>query len=98
VATVVATPASSSFQIGANPWFGVDQNDGGAASGTDIRTGMNKMSKATMTIDQNGTTRCVSVCCRSQAIARRPVRRRAHACRRATELPRRRPRRHANSR
>jgi hypothetical protein len=63
VATVVATPASSSFQIGADPWLGVDQNDGGAASGTDVGSGTSEMSKATVTIDENGTTQCVSVCC-----------------------------------
>jgi hypothetical protein len=63
VATVVAIPASSSFQIGADPWFGVDQSDGGAASGTDVGTGTSEMSKATVTIDENGTTQCVSVCC-----------------------------------
>src|SRR6202041_1405821 len=26
VVTIVATPASSSFEIGTDPWFGVDQN------------------------------------------------------------------------
>jgi hypothetical protein len=63
MATVVATPASSSFQIGTDPWFGVDQNDGGAASGTDVGSGTSETSTATVTIPETGTTQCVSVCC-----------------------------------
>jgi hypothetical protein len=63
VATVVATPASSSFQIGADPWFGVDQNDGGAASGTDVGESTSETSKATVTTNGSGTTQCVAVCC-----------------------------------
>jgi len=63
VATVVATPASSSFQIGADPWFGVDQNDGGAASGTDVGESTSETSKATVMIAGTGTTQCVAVCC-----------------------------------
>ena len=62
LATVVATPASSSFQIGADPWFGVDENDGGAASGTDVGTGTSETSKASVIVGENETT-CVSVCC-----------------------------------
>ena len=62
VATVVATPASSSFQIGADPWFGVDQDDGAAASGTDVGTGTSETSKASVIVGENETT-CVSVCC-----------------------------------
>lgn len=62
-ATVVVTPASSSFQIGTDPWFGVDQNDGGAASGTDIGSGMSESSKAIVTITETEAARCVSVCC-----------------------------------
>jgi hypothetical protein len=62
VAAVVASPASSSFQIGADPWFGVEQSDGGAASGTDVGTGTSETSKATVIIGENETT-CVSVCC-----------------------------------
>jgi hypothetical protein len=62
VATVIATPASSSFQIGADPWFGVDENDGAAASGTDVGTGTSETSKATVIVGENETT-CVSVCC-----------------------------------
>src|SRR5580658_4091350 len=38
VATIVATPASNSFQIGPDPWFGEDQNGGAAAAGIDIGT------------------------------------------------------------
>jgi len=50
MATVVATPASGSFQIGADPWFGVDQNDGGAAPGTDNGAGTGESSTAVVTI------------------------------------------------
>jgi hypothetical protein len=63
MAMVVATPASSSFQIGTDPWFGVDQNDGGAAPGTDVGSGTSETSTATVTIPETGTTQCVSVCC-----------------------------------
>jgi hypothetical protein len=63
VATIVITPASNAFQIGANPWFGVDQNDGGAAPGVDNGTGATETSTATVTIKKTGTTQCVSVCC-----------------------------------
>ena len=63
VATIVAAPSSSSFQIGADPWFGVDQNDGGAASGTDVVERTTETSKATVTITGAGTTQCVAVCC-----------------------------------
>jgi hypothetical protein len=62
VATIVAAPASSSFQIGADPWFGVDQNDGGAANGTDIGNRTRETSQATVTIAGTGT-QCVAVCC-----------------------------------
>jgi hypothetical protein len=63
LATVVATPASSSFQIGADPWFGVDENDGSAAKGTDVGAGTSETSKTTVTIDDENETTCVSVCC-----------------------------------
>jgi hypothetical protein len=63
VATIVAGPSSSSFQIGTDPWFGVDQNDGGPASGTDVGNGTGETSEATVTITGTGTTQCVAVCC-----------------------------------
>ena len=63
VATIVASPSSSSFQIGADPWFGVDENDGGAASGTDVGNGTGETSTATVTISGTGTAQCVAVCC-----------------------------------
>jgi hypothetical protein len=63
VAAIVASPSSSSFQIGADPWFGVDENEGGAASGTDVGNGTGETSKATVTITGTGTTQCVAVCC-----------------------------------
>jgi hypothetical protein len=63
LATIIATPASSSFQIGSDPWFGVDQNDGGAAPGSDIGTGTTESSTATVTISETGMSQCVSVCC-----------------------------------
>ena len=59
-ATIVVTPASGAFQIGADPWFGVSQNDGGAASGTDNGTGTAETSTATVVVSG---TQCVSVCC-----------------------------------
>jgi hypothetical protein len=63
VATIVATPASSSFQIGPDPWFGVDQNGGAAAAGTEVGSGASESSTATVTITQTGVPQCVSVCC-----------------------------------
>jgi len=63
MATLVATPASSSFEIGPNPWFGVDQNSGSAAPGTDVRSGTGETSTAVVTMNQDGTPQCVSVCC-----------------------------------
>jgi hypothetical protein len=59
-ATIVAKPASTAFEIGPDPWFGVDQNDGGAAPGTDVGTGVNETSTVTVTA---GANHCVSVCC-----------------------------------
>jgi hypothetical protein len=63
MATIVAAPANSSFEIGPTPWFGVDQNGGGAAPGSDIGSGTSETSTAVVTIDQAGTPQCVSVCC-----------------------------------
>jgi hypothetical protein len=63
MATIVATPASGSFEIGPNPWFGVDQNNGAAAPGVDVGSGTNETSTAVVTINQGGTPQCVSVCC-----------------------------------
>ena len=62
-ATIVATPANSSFEIGPNPWFGVDQNNGAAAPGTDVGSGPSETSTAVVTINQAGAPQCVSVCC-----------------------------------
>jgi hypothetical protein len=56
----VAKPASALFDIGADPWFGVDQNDGGAAAGTDMGSGLTETSTVTVTA---GANHCVSVCC-----------------------------------
>jgi hypothetical protein len=58
--TLVATPASSSFMIGDNPWFGVTQNGGGAAPGMDNGTGTTETSTATVVVTGN---QCVAVCC-----------------------------------
>jgi hypothetical protein len=63
VATIVAAPASSSFLIGADPWFGVDENDGGPASGIDVGNGTSETSTATVTVAGTGTAQCVAVCC-----------------------------------
>ena len=59
-ATIVATPASSSFTIGDNPWFGVTQDDGGAAPGMDNGSGTTETSTSTVVVTG---TQCVSVCC-----------------------------------
>ncbi len=59
--TIVATPNGSSFAIGTDPWFGVDQNDGGAAPGTDNGSGSTETTTATVTVSSG--SRCVSVCC-----------------------------------
>jgi hypothetical protein len=63
IATIVATPASSSFQIGPDPWFGVDENGGAAAAGTNVGSGANESSTATVTMTPTGGPQCVSVCC-----------------------------------
>jgi hypothetical protein len=63
VATIVAAPAGNGFEIGTDPWFGVDQNEGGAASGTDVGNGASETSKAAVTITASGTGQCVAVCC-----------------------------------
>jgi hypothetical protein len=63
MATIVATPANSSFEIGPTPWFGVDQNGGSAAPGSDVGSGTSETSTALVTINQAGTSQCVSVCC-----------------------------------
>jgi fibronectin-binding autotransporter adhesin len=62
-ATIVITPASGAFQIGGDPWMGVDQNGGGPAPGVDVGSGSTETSTATVTITKTGTTQCVSVCC-----------------------------------
>jgi len=59
-ATIVATPSSSMFQIGADPWLGVTQDNGGAAPGMDNGTGTSETTTATVVVTGN---QCVSVCC-----------------------------------
>ena len=61
--TIVATPADGSFEIGPDPWFGVDQNNGAAAPGTDVGSGTSETSTAVVTVNQAGAPQCVSVCC-----------------------------------
>ena len=61
--TIVATPANGSFEIGPVPWFGVDQNSGAAAPGSDVGSGASETSTAVVTTNQAGTPQCVSVCC-----------------------------------
>ena len=68
-ATIVATPASSAFEIGADPWFGVAQNDGGAAAGTDVGSGTTETTTATVVVSGN---QCVSVCCEEPGNAPTP--------------------------
>jgi hypothetical protein len=55
---LVATPASSAFEIGGNMWHLVDGDSGSGVTGT--VSGM--MSTAQVTIDSN-TAKCVWVCC-----------------------------------
>jgi hypothetical protein len=59
-ATIVATSNGTSFRIGADPWFGVTQNDGGAAPGVDTGEGSTEITTATVVVTGN---QCVSVCC-----------------------------------
>jgi hypothetical protein len=60
-ATLVAQPASMAFAIGADPWFGVSQNDGGAAPGRDNdAAGTAETTTATVVVTGN---QCISVCC-----------------------------------
>jgi hypothetical protein len=66
-ATIVAMPkpladGGSNFIIGADPWFGTDENDGGAAPGVDNDSGVNETSTVQVTIGA-GPTQCVQVCC-----------------------------------
>jgi hypothetical protein len=41
----------------------VDQNGGSAAPGSDVGSGTSETSTALVTINQAGTSQCVSVCC-----------------------------------
>jgi hypothetical protein len=61
--TIVATPASASFQIGPNPWLGVDPNSETASEGTDVGSGTNETSTVSVAINGSGKDQCVSVCC-----------------------------------
>ena len=61
--TIVATPADGGFEIGPDPWFGVDQNNGAAGPGTDVGSGTSETSTAVVTTNQAGAPQCVSVCC-----------------------------------
>ena len=63
LATIIAAPAGSGFEIGADPWFGVDENDGGPAAGTDTGNGTSETSQATVTVASTGEAQCVAVCC-----------------------------------
>jgi hypothetical protein len=63
-ATIVATPKpATTFQIGPDPWFGVSENDGGAAAGTDNGSGATETTTATVVVTRTGSTQCVAVCC-----------------------------------
>jgi hypothetical protein len=52
----------SSFIIGPDPWFGTNENDGGAANGIDEDAGGKESTTAQVTIGA-GPAQCVSVCC-----------------------------------
>jgi len=58
--TIVATPKDASFAIRPDPWFGVTDNDGGAANGTDVGSGTTETSTETVVVS---AAHCVSVCC-----------------------------------
>jgi hypothetical protein len=58
--TIAATPASSMYAIGADPWFATSQDNGGAAPGTDNGDGSTETTTATVNVTGN---QCVSVCC-----------------------------------
>jgi hypothetical protein len=66
-ATIVAQPASNAWVIGADPWFGVAQNDGDAAPGTDNDASTVETTTATVVVTATANTStgtaCVSVCC-----------------------------------
>jgi hypothetical protein len=57
---LIAQPASTAWAIGSDPWFGVSQNDGGAAPGTDSDAGKVETTTAIVAVTSN---QCVSVCC-----------------------------------
>jgi hypothetical protein len=63
MAMIVAAPTNGSFEIGPNPWFGVDPGGDAAAPGTDVGSGPNETSTVGVTINQAGAAQCVSVCC-----------------------------------
>jgi hypothetical protein len=60
VNTLVATAEPGFIIGGADMWFGIDQNDGGAAPGVDSDAGGVTTSTATVTITGD---HCVQVCC-----------------------------------
>lgn len=66
-ASIVVQPASNMFVIGPDPWFGVIEDDGGAAPGSDSDAGTVETSSATVVVTPNANTAtgtaCVSVCC-----------------------------------
>jgi hypothetical protein len=68
-ATIVVTPSSSAFLIGADPWFGVSENNGGAAPGVDNGSGTTETSTATVVVTGN---QCVSVCCQEPNMSPTP--------------------------
>ena len=66
--TIVATPNPNSLlgmaAIGADPWFGIPQNDGGAAPGTDDGGGATESTRASVIAPASkGAGICVSLCC-----------------------------------
>lgn len=68
IATIVAIPrpnladGGSGFIIGPDPWFGTNENDGGAAPGVDQGSGATESTTAAVTVG-TGPIQCVSVCC-----------------------------------
>ncbi|HTR50037.1 MAG TPA: hypothetical protein VMJ10_04965 [Kofleriaceae bacterium] len=60
--TLVASPASETFELGSNMWHLVDSDGGSGIAGTQMGTGDTATSTATVTISSTAA-KCVWVCC-----------------------------------
>jgi hypothetical protein len=59
--SLVATPASGTFEIGPAPWHDTAGDTGSGDPGTQVGTGATETSTTTVTV--GATAKCVSVCC-----------------------------------